>query len=87
MSWEYELAKEIKNKPRISNNALIGKVAAAAPLKVSLHEGAVFVTGSALYVSSRVSELVAAEKLAVGDTVLCLSLASGKFAVVDKVGL
>lgn len=80
MSWDVELAKELKKRNNPSTiGPQIGEVISINPIKVSIYNNRVILTNSNSY---RCSKL----EVAPGDKVLCLPTSNGQtFFIVDKV--
>lgn len=101
MSWDYDLAKEFKNRDNKEiDEAIIGTVISSSPLSISLFNGSIILNNTNSYVCSNLGILRGTilvddgktgtctidRSLKVGDKVLCIPSNSGQtYFIIDKV--
>ncbi|MFH5182941.1 hypothetical protein ACHHV8_10085 [Paenibacillus sp. TAB 01] len=81
--WDVGLARLLKQPPGVQAVSL-GVVVSVSPIRVSL--GDFLLEADQLMLSSRLNDLVVADRLSVGDAVVLLTSNFQQFVVADKIG-
>lgn len=81
MSWDIDLAKELKKRDNAEPiGAILGEVISIEPIKISILGNKAILDNSNIYLCSKVTGVIK------GDKVLCLPTADEQtFFIVDKV--
>lgn len=81
MSWDVELAKELKSRDnKTPIGAQLGKVISSNPLEIAILDNKAILNNNNSYVCS------SAVGISIGDKVLCLASSDGQtFFIIDKV--